>query len=246
MAPGNGGYRKDDARIAHFPGPIPGAVPRSLTSSNVVELDWPVGGFGALEYPIDIVGETAAPCKFRSPWAAAGVAACRMGRGTDCGSAPRCRRGAEQEGSGGTSEDRRGRWPIRSPGRASLWSLSTGRSSRTRSGPLLAEPDLAHRYQLILYHRRGYGGSSCAAGPIGIAQQAADCQALLRSLGVERAHVVGHSYGGNVALQLALDAPDVAHSLALLEPGFMVGRALKVTGRPRRGARSAIGTRARQ
>jgi pimeloyl-ACP methyl ester carboxylesterase len=34
---------------------------------------------------------------------------------------------------------------------------------------------------------------------------------------------VGHSYGGIVALQLALDTPGVVHSLALLEPGLMVG-----------------------
>ena len=35
--------------------------------------------------------------------------------------------------------------------------------------------------------------------------------------------MVGHSYGGVVALQLALDAPEVAHSLALLEPALAVG-----------------------
>jgi pimeloyl-ACP methyl ester carboxylesterase len=89
--------------------------------------------------------------------------------------------------------------------------------------PLLAEPSLADRYRLILYHRRGYAGSSRASEPVSIARQAADCRALLRHLGVERAHVVGHSYGGDVALQLALDAPGVVHSLALLEPGLMVG-----------------------
>lgn len=89
--------------------------------------------------------------------------------------------------------------------------------------PLLTEPSLAGRYRLVLYHRLGHAGSSRASGPVGIAQQAADCRALLRHLGVERAHVVGHSYGGNVALQLALDAPGVIHSLALLEPGLMVG-----------------------
>lgn len=88
--------------------------------------------------------------------------------------------------------------------------------------PLLAEPGLAGRYRLILYHRRGYAGSSRASGPVSVAQQA-DCRALLRHLGVERAHVVGHSYGGDVALQLALDTPGVVHSLALLEPGLMVG-----------------------
>jgi len=89
--------------------------------------------------------------------------------------------------------------------------------------PLLAEPSLAGRYRLILYHRRDYAGSSRASDPISIARQAADCRALLRHLGVERAHVVGHSYGGLVALQLALDTPGVVHSLALLEPGLMVG-----------------------
>jgi pimeloyl-ACP methyl ester carboxylesterase len=89
--------------------------------------------------------------------------------------------------------------------------------------PLLAEPSLAGRYRLILYHRRGYAGSSRASDPVSIARQAADCRALLHHLGVERAHVVGHSYGGIVALQLALDTPGVVHSLALLEPGLMVG-----------------------
>lgn len=89
--------------------------------------------------------------------------------------------------------------------------------------PLLTEPSLAGRYRLILYHRRGYAGSSRSSGPASIAQQATDCRALLRHLGVERAHVVGHSYGGDVALQLALDTPGVVHSLALLEPGLMVG-----------------------
>jgi pimeloyl-ACP methyl ester carboxylesterase len=89
--------------------------------------------------------------------------------------------------------------------------------------PLLAEPSLAGRYRLILYHHRGYAGSSRASEPVSVARQAADCRALLRHLGVESAHVVVHSYGGIVALQLALDAPEVAHSLALLEPGLMVG-----------------------
>lgn len=89
--------------------------------------------------------------------------------------------------------------------------------------PLLAEPGLAGRYRLVLYRRRGYVGSSRAAGPVGVAEQAADLRELLRHLGVERAHVVGHSYGGAVALQLALDAPDAVHSLALLEPALLVG-----------------------
>jgi pimeloyl-ACP methyl ester carboxylesterase len=87
--------------------------------------------------------------------------------------------------------------------------------------PLLAEPALTDRYRVINYHRRGYAGSSRPEGVVGIAQQAADARALLTHLGVDRAHLVGHSYGGCVALQLAIDAPERVQSLALLEPALL-------------------------
>jgi pimeloyl-ACP methyl ester carboxylesterase len=84
--------------------------------------------------------------------------------------------------------------------------------------PLLVEPSLTERCQLFLYHRRGFAGSTRLDGPISIAHKAADCREFLKHMGVQRAHVVGHSTGGSIALQLALDAPDVVHSIALLEP----------------------------
>lgn len=89
--------------------------------------------------------------------------------------------------------------------------------------PLMEQPALKQRYRLILYHRRGFAGSTHPDGPLSIERQAADCRALMRHLDVPRAHVVGHSFGGVIALQLALDAPDAVQSLALLEPAlFMV------------------------
>ena len=89
--------------------------------------------------------------------------------------------------------------------------------------PLLTEPVLAHRYKLITYHRRGYMGSSRITVPVSIAQLAADCGALLHYLGVHRAHIVGESLGACIAIQLALDNPNIVHSLALLEPALIVG-----------------------
>ncbi len=86
--------------------------------------------------------------------------------------------------------------------------------------PLLAEPEIASRYRLIHYHRRGYMGSTLGSEPLTAARQAGDAAALLKHLGVESAHVAGHSFGGLIALQLALDAPDLVHSLALLEPSL--------------------------
>jgi len=87
--------------------------------------------------------------------------------------------------------------------------------------PLVLEPALLERYRLVCYHRRGFAGSPQPAGPLSIAQQAADCRALMGSLGIKRAHLVGHSYGGVIALQLALDAAEAVHSLALLEPALL-------------------------
>ncbi len=84
--------------------------------------------------------------------------------------------------------------------------------------PLFARPELASRYKLIHYHRRGYMGSTPGGEPSTIARQAADAAALLRHLGAGAAHVVGHSISALIALQLALDAPELVHSLSLLEP----------------------------
>lgn len=86
--------------------------------------------------------------------------------------------------------------------------------------PLLAQPQLASRYQLIHYHRRGYMGSTMGQESFTIALAASDAAALLRHLQVNSAHIAGHSIGGLIALQLAVEAPDMVHSLALLEPGL--------------------------
>ncbi|MBV8990686.1 MAG: alpha/beta fold hydrolase, partial [Solirubrobacterales bacterium] len=87
--------------------------------------------------------------------------------------------------------------------------------------PLLAQPSMSDGYMLIRYHRRGFYDSAPATGPVSMSDQAADAEALLEHLGVPAAHVVGHSYGGAIALQLALDAPERVHSLALLEPAVL-------------------------
>jgi pimeloyl-ACP methyl ester carboxylesterase len=84
--------------------------------------------------------------------------------------------------------------------------------------PLASQPALADHYRVIRYHRRGYAQSSPVQGAGSIQQDAADGQALLAALGVAQAHVVGVSYSGAVALQLAADSPTCVHSLILLEP----------------------------
>ena len=89
--------------------------------------------------------------------------------------------------------------------------------------PLLSQAVLTSSYHLITYRRRGYEGSSPVSAPFSIQEQASDCSALIRHLGFSRAHIVGHSFGGSVALQLALDDPEMVGSLVLLEPALLVG-----------------------
>ncbi|CCH87954.1 Putative alpha/beta-Hydrolase [Modestobacter italicus] len=84
--------------------------------------------------------------------------------------------------------------------------------------PLVAQPALADRYQVIRYHRRGWVGSTHTPPPVGVADHAADAAGILDHLGLARAHVAGHSTGAVIATQLALDDPEIAETLLLLEP----------------------------
>jgi pimeloyl-ACP methyl ester carboxylesterase len=72
--------------------------------------------------------------------------------------------------------------------------------------------------RVIRVRRAGYVRAEDAAVPLSIAERAAHCASVLDALGIERAHVCGHSSGAVIALQLALDRPDLVRSLILLEP----------------------------
>jgi pimeloyl-ACP methyl ester carboxylesterase len=87
----------------------------------------------------------------------------------------------------------------------------------TWAEPLLEERALADHYRLLSYHRAGFGGSSPIEGPVTMADHAEHCRLLMAHLGIERAHVVGHSSSVAVALQLALDAPDAVHTLVSMD-----------------------------
>jgi pimeloyl-ACP methyl ester carboxylesterase len=87
--------------------------------------------------------------------------------------------------------------------------------------PLAREAALAERHRVIRYRRRAHGASDPLDGPFTLAGQAGDAVALLDELGVGRAHVVGHSGGGAIATQLAIQAPERVHTLSVLEPAII-------------------------
>ena len=75
----------------------------------------------------------------------------------------------------------------------------------------------ARRYGVVRYDRRGYGLSPASDGPF---SDVDDLRGLLGFLGVGRAHLVGLSDGGRVALDFALAHPGVVGGLVLVGPGL--------------------------
>jgi pimeloyl-ACP methyl ester carboxylesterase len=104
---------------------------------------------------------------------------------------------------------------------------------------------LRSRFECLAFDNRGMGLSQPPAVPISVEQMASDARALMAYLGWGSAHVVGHSLGGPVALELALSAPQCVRSLSLLCT-FARGRdATRLNGRLLwLGLRSRLGSRA--
>jgi 3-oxoadipate enol-lactonase len=75
--------------------------------------------------------------------------------------------------------------------------------------------ELAEAHELILFDNRGVGESEAPLGPYSASMLAEDAVAVLDAAGLERAHVLGTSLGGMVALQVALDWPDRVDRLVL-------------------------------
>ena len=84
--------------------------------------------------------------------------------------------------------------------------------------------ELADRYRLSIPDRRGYGRSP-ETDDIGWHHDGEDIAGLLAEAGEGRAHLIGHSYGGVVALLAAGLRPDAVRSLTVIEPpAFEIGR----------------------
>ena len=96
--------------------------------------------------------------------------------------------------------------------------LIHGAMARDLLKPLMDELVKKDRYQVIHYGRRGHGGHGLPGETADIPGQAADVVAVLDALGVDKAHVAGHSFGAYIALEMATQAAGRLLSAVLLEP----------------------------
>lgn len=79
---------------------------------------------------------------------------------------------------------------------------------------------LAERFRVIVPDMPGYGRSTKGIDPSDpFGDLGMFVRGLLEAMGVEKAHLVGNSYGGAAALRCALDRPDKVDKLVLMGPG---------------------------
>lgn len=104
--------------------------------------------------------------------------------------------------------------------------------------------DLRADYECLIFDNRGMGASQPVGAPLTVEQMAADTLWLMDCAGWASAHVVAHSMGGPIAIEMALAHPRRVRSLALLCTVANGKDATKLTGRLLwLGLRSRIGTR---
>src|SRR5437764_10502314 len=100
-------------------------------------------------------------------------------------------------------------------------------------------PALIERYRVLVVDLPAHRHSPPTRGVPSIARMAAAVEHVLDGFGIDRAHVVGLSLGGCVALSLALRAPGRVRSLVLIN-GFARLRPAGVRGVARGAARIAL------
>jgi len=72
-------------------------------------------------------------------------------------------------------------------------------------------------FKVLLHDFKGQLLSDKPAGPYTFREHAAEAKSLMDQLGIDRVHLVGTSYGGEVALRFAIDYPDMVKSLCVID-----------------------------
>lgn len=84
----------------------------------------------------------------------------------------------------------------------------------------IVAPMLAERCRIVAPDQRGHGQTTQAPDGYGWHSVASDAVALLDAVGIDRAVVFGHSWGGNVAVSLAAHYPERVSALVMIDGGF--------------------------
>ncbi len=79
---------------------------------------------------------------------------------------------------------------------------------------------MAKNFKVIAIHARGHGRSKDTTAPWSIEQAADDVAAVLKHLKINKASVMGYSFGGAIALQFAIRHPDMLDKLVVVSAAY--------------------------
>ena len=96
------------------------------------------------------------------------------------------------------------------------WVLNIGGTGGDLRRTFPGRSPLNEHFRVLHYDQRGLGRTSKPEQPYSMADYADDAAALIERVAGGRCHVVGTSFGGMVALNLAVRRPDLIERLALL------------------------------
>jgi 3-oxoadipate enol-lactonase len=74
-------------------------------------------------------------------------------------------------------------------------------------------PVFSKSYRVITYDMRGFGKTDSPEGVYSVEVMTQDLYELMKALKVERAYFAGHSLGGRISLELAINYPDMVKAL---------------------------------
>ena len=82
--------------------------------------------------------------------------------------------------------------------------------------------ELSRDFRVVLADMRGHGRTADGIGPMTYGRLTFDVVRLLDHLGIDRAHVIGHSMGAITGLHLLVDFPDRVRTVTLLAGAYHV------------------------
>lgn len=83
-----------------------------------------------------------------------------------------------------------------------------------------------NKFRVTLFDLRGHGRSGLTNDGYTPENLAFDLKELLETLGIEKAHIVSHSFGGVVAMNYVFNNPERVSSLVLMDTQVNIGRAM--------------------